>query len=118
MSIRAPCGINCAECPVYIATITNDRELKKEAAFIWGKDFGIHLSEKDMTCNGCGSEKTFFMCSECPILKCCEEREIKNCGECCVYPCEHMRRFLTQLPGEKTFLDRIHTARFSEENPF
>lgn len=112
MYLRAPCGISCTDCPVYIATITDDRELKKEVAFLWGKDFGINLTEKDMFCKGCGSKDTFFLCTDCPMLKCCRKKEIENCGECNIYPCEHMRRFLNRLPDEKAFLDGIHSAKF------
>jgi len=40
----AYCGLNCAECPVFIATITNDTELKQRTADEWGLDFGQQVT--------------------------------------------------------------------------
>ena len=41
------CGLYCNKCDVYIATITNDNELKEKTAKIWSK---LNMLITDIKC--------------------------------------------------------------------
>ncbi len=112
--MRAYCGIECLECPVFIATQTNDEELREETAKKWGKDFGLELTSDDLVCNGCQSDLVFYFCKTCPFISCCKDKNINNCGECEDYPCETLEKFLKPLPDAKEYLDKIHRKNFEE----
>lgn len=54
------CGLNCEECPVFIATANNDNKLRQKTAEEWSElyaeplgDNGLRL--EDMNCKGCHS---------------------------------------------------------------
>ena len=64
--IESRCGISCA-----------DGHCKQE----WGVD-----------CPGCiNIEKPFW--GECPLKKCCEEKQLENCGKCGDFPCALLTGF-------------------------
>ena len=37
------CGLNCEECPVFIATLKNDKELKAKSAKEWSTLYADYL---------------------------------------------------------------------------
>ena len=49
----AYCGIDCSKCDAYIATITNDSELKTKTAKDWSKLNNATILPKHINCNGC-----------------------------------------------------------------
>ncbi|HPD39018.1 MAG TPA: DUF3795 domain-containing protein [Mesotoga infera] len=102
------CGIDCSNCPVYRATMTNDEILKRETAEKWGREFGFVLEKSEMTCTGCRSEILFKLCFDCPFKECCSKKGIDNCGQCAEYPCQTLERFLRPIPEARANLDEIH----------
>ncbi len=112
--MRAYCGIECLECPVFIATQLNDEKLREETVEKWGEDFGLDLNSEDLVCDGCQSERVFYFCKTCPFIACCKEKGIENCGECEDYPCEQLDRFLKPLPDARAYLDKIHKRVFEK----
>ena len=46
------CGIDCSKCDAYIATITNDNELKKKTARLWSKLNNAKILPENINCNG------------------------------------------------------------------
>lgn len=58
---------------------------------------GIKCSEcgyKDsMGCNGCIKIDKPFWGDVCPVKSCCESKELKNCGECDIFPCDLLNSF-------------------------
>lgn len=51
----AYCGINCSECPAYIATQTNDDTKRKQVAEEWQKVFNPNIKPEAINCDGCTS---------------------------------------------------------------
>jgi hypothetical protein len=83
------CGIDCDICPVYVATINNDNNLRKRIYDNWKlKKHNIKISE--INCMGCYSDKIFGACNRCDIRKCCLEKSIKNCKACETTPCDRL----------------------------
>ncbi|WP_292593147.1 DUF3795 domain-containing protein [Mesotoga sp. UBA5825] len=59
MNIIAFCGIDCAQCDTYRATLANDDSMRRETASRWSKDFGFDLSFMDINCSGCHGDVHF-----------------------------------------------------------
>jgi hypothetical protein len=85
----AYCGLACTECPAYIATKTDDLELRIKTAKGWStKDMKIDAD--DIICDGClalDKQQNVF-CSECKVRECGLERDVENCSFCDEYACE------------------------------
>lgn len=89
----AYCGIDCLKCPVYIATITDNSELKHSVMQDWGKLYKREFTVEEIYCYGCRSEQLFILCSRCDIKPCNLKRGIEQCEQCCDYPCSRIQRF-------------------------
>jgi hypothetical protein len=60
----AVCGIECHQCPAFLATRENDDLKRKEVAEMWSKDFKAEIKPEDINCEGCtsGKERLFSHC--------------------------------------------------------
>jgi hypothetical protein len=113
----AYCGLNCTECPVFIATVNNDTELKQRTADEWGKLYAEYIGKKelavaDMNCQGCQSTSDirFIGCENCPIRKCSKGKNLVSCADCTEYEvCEMLKGFFSSAPQAKENLERIRT---------
>lgn len=108
-NIIAFCGINCSECPAFIATQKNDDNERKKVAELWNKEFKANLEPKDINCLGCliDSEQVFNYCTVCEIRKCGKGKKVKNCAHCVDYPCELLNKFLANVPKAKVNLEEV-----------
>lgn len=105
--IIAYCGINCAECPAYIATQNDDFEALKKVAKEWSSESMI-FQPKELYCDGCNSTgKLFQWCAECPIRKCSREKGFENCAYCEDYFCDNLKMTFDKTPAAKERLDKI-----------
>ena len=101
------CGLDCAQCPIYLATKNNDEELRKKTAEEWGMD-----AEKlycDM-CNADDNQQLFEWCAECPIRICARELGFSTCAECSNFPCEKMADQHAKYPEQRETLNAIRKA--------
>ena len=97
------CGLDCAKCPVWVATKNNDEELRKKTAEQWGIDID------KLYCSMCNMEEgeLFYFCAECPIRACAKEKEFSTCAECSEYPCDKLAEPFEKYPEQKQNLDAI-----------
>ncbi len=111
------CGLNCEECPVFIATANNDNSLREKTAVEWSKLYANFLPKplepSDMTCRGCHSKNNFLGCTSCPIRKCSSEKSFGTCADCDKYDsCGMLNGFFSYGHQKaKENLDRIHKSR-------
>jgi hypothetical protein len=107
--IIAFCGLDCAECPGFIATQKNDANERKKVAELWNKEYKTNLKPEDINCLGCITEtdQVFNYCKVCEIRKCGKGKKIKNCAYCVDYPCDLLNKFLTQSPKAKANLEEV-----------
>ncbi|NPE30966.1 DUF3795 domain-containing protein [Methanococcoides sp. SA1] len=109
------CGLNCEECPVFIATANNDDKLRQKTAEEWSKLYAEYLEKdltlKDMNCKGCWSESSVFIgCSNCPIRKCCKGKGFSTCASCDEYETCNMLKGFFSVPNHQNAesnLDKI-----------
>jgi hypothetical protein len=106
----AYCGLNCIECPAYIAKQTNDQELREKTAKAWSGP-GFTVEPIQVNCEGCHSTgEVFFHCHECNVRKCAIEKGVNTCAECGDYPCaDKLEALWKQLnnPKAKEKLDSM-----------
>jgi len=113
------CGLNCAACPVFIATTKNDDELRRKTAEEWSKLYaeflgGKPLKPEDMNCEGCRSGNNGYIgCKTCPIRACSREKGFDTCAGCGKYEtCVMLNGFFSQHHEQaKENLDRIRKAK-------
>ena len=47
----------------------------------------------EVNCKGCLNIVKPFWGDSCPVKSCCEDKELKHCGECDSFPCELLKQF-------------------------
>ena len=108
-SMIALCGLDCGECPGYIATQEDDDSLRRETAAKWSEEHDSDLTSDDINCDGCTSDgKHLDYCNVCEIRACGLERGVENCSYCDDYVCGVLDRFLQKVPKARQTLDEIH----------
>ncbi len=100
-SMIAYCGLNCIECPAYIAYQTDDEALRKKTAKKWSTP-DHPVSVEDIDCTGCKSTKPpiFNWCSRCEVRSCAIEHEAETCAHCADYSCEKIDKLIKMLGNE------------------
>jgi len=78
------CGLDCEKCDTYIATQTDDDELRSKTAELWSKLNNVPITAEMMNCDGCRADgiKTGFCESMCQIRKCAASKKYETCGDC------------------------------------
>jgi len=101
------CGMYCSACAIHTgeirAAVSRLRELvdayelaRVVQLFEGSGDFPQFLKVLDSlentfgTCVGCKAGGGW---SDCPMRKCCIEKNFKSCYECCEMPCQEMLKF-------------------------
>lgn len=87
------CGVDCARCRTFRATIDNDDEARKTVKAFY-EEIGCKIEIKDLNCFGCRSDETMSACADCPYMKCGKEKGLQRCDECKEYPCESLRSYI------------------------
>lgn len=108
----AYCGLNCAECPGYVATQNGDEEALKKVAAQWSDEYASALTIDDVRCSGCHATEGPLMshCSVCEIRACSVEKGFANCAHCDEYACDKLTKFFGFAPEAKSTLDRIRAG--------
>ena len=93
----AYCGLDCGQCPAYIAIESNDDNFRKTTAKEWTERYRNDnrnrppVEPEDINCSGCLSNGPMYMyCSQCKIRKCALGKGVKNCKECEEYKCAEL----------------------------
>jgi hypothetical protein len=109
------CGLNCEKCSAYIATVTNDDELREVTTIEWNKKYNatgrLPVTKADINCLGCLSliNPIYKHCKECGVRKCALKKGIKNCGECINYKsCPKISSLHQRIPEGKKVCDIIN----------
>jgi hypothetical protein len=110
----APCGIDCAACPAFLATRSGDRTRLEEVLKTWTAN--PEMTVDDLLCDGCHGERVSKDCRVCWIKDCAREREVETCAECRQYPCaaletEWSEWHVTDPVAARTRLDARRTSR-------
>jgi len=90
--MTAPCGLDCFNCPVYLA---GENEKLREAV---AKH--MNLPYEQAVCRGCRGEKgapaAEGFTGKCDVYKCTEKKGISFCCDCSDFPCDHLHPYADQ----------------------
>ena len=112
----AYCGLDCGECPAYIAHRTDDQDLRVKMTKEWGSD-DFPLSPEDINCDGCTSDSDlkFAFCGQCAVRACATEKGHETCAVCTDYGCEKLEAFFKMAGDEsRTRLQQLRDAFLSD----
>jgi hypothetical protein len=115
MANIAYCGLDCEECPTFIATKNGDRELQEKTAREWSQHYAQFTGRNDlraeeMVCDGCRAAdgRIFLGCRVCPMRLCAREHKFSSCAECGTFEsCEPLNGFFTQAADAKARLEAM-----------
>jgi hypothetical protein len=110
VKLMAVCGLDCAACPAYIASATNDDALRAKTAAEWTKAFGFDCTPEMVNCHGCLTTDGVQIghCTDCEIRLCAIGKRQVNCAPCAEYAtCEKLATFLKDVPDAKKNLDAL-----------
>jgi hypothetical protein len=99
--LQAFCGIDCAECPAYIATAKDDRAGLEQVALKWAAQYGGKSLCADMcVCDGCtpGKRISAAHAATCALRLCASSRGVQTCAHCEDYGCETLQGFFAFAP--------------------
>ncbi len=99
----AKCGLDCAKCPTFIATKTNDDEARQKVAAMWSKMFGRTIAAAEINCEGCSTVggALFGHCEKCAVRLCAMDKGADNCARCDGYSCRKLESLLAMLPNKE-----------------
>jgi hypothetical protein len=107
------CGLDCAQCPAYVATQTDDREALERTAAMWREQFNVpEITAESIVCDGCASDgRLSGYCSICEIRACAQGRGLETCAPCAEYAgCSKLTAFHQHAPEAKATLDGMRAA--------
>lgn len=109
----AYCGIDCAQCPVLLATQADDDARRAKLAVNWGKMLGRALTSADVNCDGCQTEgaRLFAHCRACAIRACCQGRGLTDCAACGDYACADLAGLFALAPAAREALEALRDRR-------
>ena len=117
----AYCGLNCITCPIHLATLETDKSrklaLRESIAKQCAEIYNMEMKAGDITdCDGCMADTgiLFSGCMKCPIRKCAQGKNIKNCAYCAGYACEQLMKHFALDPEAKTRLEQIRASGFPD----
>ena len=109
--MTAYCGLQCNECKAFKATRAKDIEWKKQIAKHWSDQSETKFKPGDVDCHGCKSDVISGFCRKlCVIRPCAEQKRVKTCAHCDVYPCEKLKEYLSTDPVATNNLDAVRKA--------
>ena len=113
-ALKAPCGMYCGVCCIYIAHRYNNIKFKERLTTVYG------VGVDGIRCRGCLSDEVFTYCRVCSIRSCVAGKGIEGCDECSDFPCRFIEDF--PLPVCKKVILRavpawgkLGTVRWMEE---
>ena len=110
----AYCGLVCDNCPLHLATIEEDKSVKKamreSIADECSKHYGLNLQPEDINdSDGCRavSGRIFSGCLSYEIRKCAIAKNIESCAFCGDYACDSLKEHFLLDPGAQSRLEGI-----------
>ena len=87
--MTAPCGLDCFNCPMYIAN--KDEKLRA----LISKNLDISIEKA--ACMGCRNENGTIagigMTEPCNVYKCIQKKGLGFCCDCDDFPCDHLHPY-------------------------
>lgn len=78
------CGLDCAACDAYRATVDDDWALREQTASKWAALNQASILPEHINCEGCRMDgvKTVYCDSLCAVRQCALQKGVVTCGDC------------------------------------
>ena len=78
------CGLDCAACDAYQATVDDDWALREQIASKWAALNQTPILPEHINCEGCRMDgvKTVYCESMCAVRQCALQKGVTTCGDC------------------------------------
>jgi hypothetical protein len=97
--MMAYCGMDCGECPAYMATQTKNEAMKSQVAGFMNQKLGAKYTSKDINCDGCTINKNLVPhCKACEVRLSAMQRKVASCAVCKDYGCAKLTKLYTMIP--------------------
>lgn len=106
--IIAACGNNCVMCPRYIGEpyVKTEVELEHTAELWYRIGYREHIvSTEEISCSGCKEDNW----CRYKVVKCVNEKNIENCGQCSQYPCDKINECFEVTKSFEPFCKKLCT---------
>jgi hypothetical protein len=104
------CGLDCMECPAYLATQAGDMEALARVAKEWGEQFGMEITPESILCDSCksgeGARRSGY-CFTCGVRTCALEKGVVTCAHCDDYGCATLQACPAYRAEGKARLNKI-----------
>ena len=95
--LTAPCGLDCFNCPGYLAN--DNEEIRKQLA-ARAQEYGIPYKKayEISVCRGCRKEEGIcpiggLRTEPCKVFKCVTSKGIESCADCDDFPCDNLHPY-------------------------
>ena len=113
----AYCGLDCAGCPIHLATLEPDSnkqgEMRRAIAKLCFEQYGMDISPEEVTdCDGCreNTGRLFSGCQRCQIRSCAISRELQSCAYCNDYACIKLQQHFKSDPDAENRLQMLRST--------
>lgn len=103
------CGLDCAQCDAYLATIHDNQALREKTAKLWARLNNAPILPEHICCEGCRADgvKTVFCRHLCRIRQCALEKGVALCADCSeMETCAVVGTIFAQNPSARENLKR------------
>ena len=105
-SMIAPCGMDCAQCPIFIAA--RDPVAAERLAQAWHSSGHPDAKPSWFRCQGCRGDRSVRWSEPCGISQCCvDDKDLDFCYECNEFPCERLEEWAAAHEHHRPALDRL-----------
>ena len=101
------CGLDCAQCDAYLATIHDDQALREKTAKAWAEANQARILPEHINCEGgrVDGVKTVYCEHLCEVRQCARERGAATCGDCPdLEQCQMVGEIFVQNPDARDHL--------------
>jgi len=90
-ALTAPCGLDCFNCPCYMAN--GSEEIRKQIMS------AAQVSHEDAACRGCRNEggiapiRHAYGHGPCRVYRCVSQKGIESCATCPDFPCDNLQPY-------------------------
>jgi hypothetical protein len=115
--IIAPCGLDCATCPAYAATVNDDDEMREGIAKQWAAH-GFTGKPEDVNCLSCMNESKPSMFGDyCGVRKCVVELGVQTCAYCDEFACPMLEKHWDFLGRKNETRANLQALRQAPDAP-
>lgn len=107
------CGLDCAACDAYLATVHDDQALREKTAALWSELNQAPILPEHISCLGCRGDgvKTVFCEHLCAVRQCALQKGVTSCGGCPeLERCPTVRAVIQNSPDAKKNLEAMQST--------